>query len=52
MLKTTGRTVHLGGNIGVPLLPILDKIEENDLCVVSFQVFNLFPCARRPTWRS
>jgi UDP-N-acetylmuramoylalanine--D-glutamate ligase len=48
MLKTTGRTVHLGGNIGVPLLPILDKIEENDLCVVELSSFQLVSMRTSP----
>ncbi len=41
MLRRCGKTVHLGGNIGKPLLPILDIVSENDLCVVELSSFQL-----------
>ena len=41
MLRRSGKTVHLGGNIGKPLLPILDLVSENDLCVVELSSFQL-----------
>ena len=41
MLKKSGKTVHLGGNIGKPLLPILDKVDPNDVCVVELSSFQL-----------
>lgn len=41
MLRRSGKTVHLGGNIGKPLLPILDMVSENDLCVVELSSFQL-----------
>ena len=41
MLRRSGKTVHLGGNIGKPLLPILDMVSENDLCVIELSSFQL-----------
>ncbi len=34
--------VYLGGNIGTPLLPFLDKMSENDAAVVELSSFQLF----------
>jgi len=41
MLERSGKTVHLGGNIGKPLLTILDKVKEEDMCVVELSSFQL-----------
>ncbi len=41
MLRATGKTVHLGGNIGKPLLSTLDLVTENDLCVIELSSFQL-----------
>ena len=41
MLEKSGRRVHLGGNIGKPLLTILDKVQHNDICVVELSSFQL-----------
>lgn len=41
MLRRSGKAVHLGGNIGKPLLPILDLVSENDLCVIELSSFQL-----------
>ena len=41
MLEKTGKRVHLGGNIGKPLLTILDKVSPNDLCVIELSSFQL-----------
>ncbi|WMJ83120.1 UDP-N-acetylmuramoyl-L-alanine--D-glutamate ligase [Oscillospiraceae bacterium LTW-04] len=41
MLRRSGKVVHLGGNIGKPLLPILDMVSENDLCVIELSSFQL-----------
>ncbi len=41
LLASTGRRVYLGGNIGRSLLPFLDEITENDLCVLELSSFQL-----------
>ena len=41
LLESTGRRVYLGGNIGRSLLPFLDEITENDLCVLELSSFQL-----------
>ena len=41
MLERRCPKVHLGGNIGVPLLPILDSVCTHDICVVELSSFQL-----------
>lgn len=41
LLEASGRTVFLGGNIGLPLLPRLSEIEEKDAAVVELSSFQL-----------
>lgn len=41
MLKAAGKRVWLGGNIGTPLLPICDQIQEGDYAVVELSSFQL-----------
>ena len=41
LLKTAGRTVHLGGNLGVSLLPMVDQIEPTDWVVLELSSFQL-----------
>ena len=41
MLRHAGRTCHLGGNIGAPLLPRVREMRENDLAVVELSSFQL-----------
>jgi len=41
LFKAQGKTVHLGGNIGLPLLASVEKIEENDMAVVELSSFQL-----------
>ena len=41
LLKAEGKTVHLGGNIGKPLLPEIEKIAEEDVAVVELSSFQL-----------
>ena len=41
MLKAAGKTVWLGGNIGTPLLPLLDDMKAEDFAVVELSSFQL-----------
>lgn len=41
ILKREGRRVHLGGNIGRPLLPEIESIREDDVAVVELSSFQL-----------
>ena len=41
MLKAAGKTVWLGGNIGTPLLPLLDEMQDEDFAVVELSSFQL-----------
>ena len=41
MLKAAGKTVWLGGNIGTPLLPLLDEMKKDDYAVVELSSFQL-----------
>jgi len=41
MLKAAGKTVWLGGNIGTPLLPVCNKMQESDYAVVELSSFQL-----------
>lgn len=47
-LKASGKTVHVGGNIGRALLPIIDTITENDVCVVELSSFQLISMKKSP----
>lgn len=48
MLRAAGKTVHLGGNIGRPLLPEIEKIEPDDVAVVELSSFQLISMRRSP----
>ncbi len=48
-LKRSGKRVHLGGNIGTPLLPIVDSIEVSDIAVVELSSFQLISMRTSPT---
>ena len=48
MLKASGKTVWLGGNIGTPLLPLIDQIQKDDYAVVELSSFQLMDMQRSP----
>lgn len=48
MLKAAGKTVHLGGNIGKPLLPEIEKINDSDYAVVELSSFQLISMRKSP----
>lgn len=48
LLKKEGYTVHLGGNIGKPLLPEIDKIKPTDKVVVELSSFQLMTMKKSP----
>lgn len=48
MLKKQGYTVHLGGNIGIPLLPDIGNIKKEDIAVVELSSFQLISMRRSP----
>ena len=47
-LKAAGKTVHLGGNIGKPLLPEIESISEKDIAVVELSSFQLISMRKSP----
>lgn len=48
MLKRQGYNVHIGGNIGKPLLPEIETIREDDVCVVELSSFQLISMRQSP----
>lgn len=48
MLKASGKTVWLGGNIGTPLLPLCRQIKKEDFAVVELSSFQLMDMERSP----
>ncbi len=48
MLKRAGFTVHLGGNIGHALLPMIDSVGEDDRVVCELSSFQLMSMKRSP----
>ncbi len=47
-LEAAGYTVHLGGNIGRPLLPIIDQVKQSDVAVVELSSFQLISMKKSP----
>ena len=48
MLEKAGRTVHVGGNIGRPLLPEIESIKPEDCVVVELSSFQLISMRKSP----
>ncbi|MCL2082209.1 MAG: UDP-N-acetylmuramoyl-L-alanine--D-glutamate ligase [Oscillospiraceae bacterium] len=48
ILRADGNTVHLGGNIGTPLLTRVGEISPEDLCVVELSSFQLMDMQYAP----
>ncbi len=48
MLKKSGKKVHLGGNIGTPLLPLIETIDYDDVAVVELSSFQLISMRKSP----
>lgn len=48
MLKEDEKRVHLGGNIGRPLLPIIENISKYDVAVVELSSFQLISMKNSP----
>ena len=48
MLKKEGYTVHVGGNIGNPLLPEIENIKPSDMVVVELSSFQLISMRKSP----
>lgn len=47
-LKASGKNVHLGGNIGKPLLPEIESISSDDYAVVELSSFQLISMRKSP----
>ncbi len=48
LLRAAGKTVHLGGNIGRPLLPDIEKVKPTDAAVVEISSFQLTRMTQSP----
>ena len=48
LLKSSGKKVFLGGNIGTPILPQICKISDKDFVVLELSSFQLMTCKINP----
>ena len=48
LLKAAGKKVFLGGNIGRPLLPLIEEVGEDDVAVVELSSFQLTRMTKSP----
>lgn len=49
LLKEEGFNVHIGGNIGKPLLPEIENIKQDDIAVLELSSFQLFTIRKSPS---
>lgn len=49
LLKNAGKSVYLAGNIGLPLVTLLDTLTENDITVAELSSFQLMTLGRSPS---
>ncbi|MCL2819967.1 MAG: UDP-N-acetylmuramoyl-L-alanine--D-glutamate ligase [Oscillospiraceae bacterium] len=48
LLRNEGKTVHVGGNIGTPLLGRVDEIKNTDIAVIELSSFQLITMKKSP----
>lgn len=48
LLREAGKTVHLGGNIGNPMLPMVEQVRDTDTAVVELSSFQLTMMTQSP----
>ena len=48
-LEAAGFRVHLGGNIGIPLFPVIDDVQPEDIAVVELSSFQLISMRKSPS---
>lgn len=48
VLEKSGKKVYKGGNIGTPLLPLIENMSADDVCVVELSSFQLISMRRSP----
>ena len=48
LLKNAGKSVYLAGNIGVPLVTLLERLTEKDITVAELSSFQLMTLGRSP----
>ncbi len=48
MLKESGKTCHLGGNIGIPLMTVAEKMNATDYAVLELSSFQLHTMKKSP----
>lgn len=49
LLKKAGKSAYLAGNIGVPLVTLLERLTENDITVAELSSFQLMTLRRSPS---